>query len=195
MAHIYHKNQIFYFNAQDPCVVMEFGTVFRELIRRCCSKKQTLVFLCIGTDRATGDCLGPLLGEKLTDSSLPFPIHGTLQHPVHAQNLAETIRIINTEYKNPFIVAVDASLGTEEHIGYITLGVGALKPGAGVSKDLPQIGHMFITGIVNKSGKSDQLLLQTTRLQLVMQLATLISLGICSGLSDHAVIPLFDYAE
>lgn len=27
--------------------------------------KKGIVFLCIGTDRSTGDCLGPLLGYKI----------------------------------------------------------------------------------------------------------------------------------
>ncbi len=190
MAKKSRKNQVFYFNAQDPCAAIEFGNVFRGLLNRYSSPRRDLIFLCIGTDRATGDCLGPLLGEKLEEMSLPFPVYGTLQHPVHAQNLKETIEAIRLQYDNPFIVAVDASLGTSEHIGYITLGAGSLKPGAGVAKQLPQVGQLFITGIVNQMGHAEQLLLQTTRLHLVMHLAGLISSGIYYALATQE-----DYCE
>lgn len=185
MPRRYNKNQIFYFNSHDPYVPLEFGNVFRGLIRRYCTEKQTPVFLCIGTDRATGDCLGPLLGDKLRTLSMPFPIFGTLEHPVHARNLVSTVQLIKDSYSDPFIIAIDASLGSSDHIGYITLGAGSLKPGAGVSKELPNIGHIFITGIVNQAGEADQMLLQTTRLQIVMQLTNHIFRGIQLGLADE----------
>ncbi|WP_312492801.1 spore protease YyaC, partial [Anaerosporobacter sp.] len=73
---------------------------------------------------------------------------------------------------------IDASLGNSNHVGFITLGEGPLKPGAGVSKDLPAVGDLFITGIVNFSGLLDNMLLQTTRLNIVMKLADCICLGI-----------------
>ncbi len=47
--------------------------------------------LCIGTDRGTGDCLGPYVGHRL--SSFCFPgiyVYGTLVQPVHALNLCDT---------------------------------------------------------------------------------------------------------
>ena len=46
------------------------------------------------------------------------------------------------------MVAVDASVGDENHIGYVTLGRGSLKPGLGVCKELHAVGDLFITGIV-----------------------------------------------
>ncbi|MDO4318918.1 MAG: spore protease YyaC [Lachnospiraceae bacterium] len=185
MPRRYNKNQIFYFNSHDPYVPLEFGNVFRGLIRRYCKENQTPIFLCIGTDRATGDCLGPLLGDRLRTLSMPFPIFGTLEHPVHARNLVSTVQLIKDSYSDPFIIAVDASLGSRDHIGYITLGAGSLKPGAGVSKELPNIGHIFITGIVNQAGEADQMLLQTTRLQIVMQLTNHIFRGIQLGLANE----------
>ena len=50
-----------------------------------------LVFLCIGTDRATGDCLGPLVGSRLKSLSPSTAVYGTLETPVHATNLQETL--------------------------------------------------------------------------------------------------------
>ncbi|WDC85687.1 DUF1256 domain-containing protein [Caloramator sp. mosi_1] len=60
-----------------------------------------LVILCIGTDRSTGDCLGPLVGYKLNRLTLNknIDIFGTLNTPVHAKNLDEHIDFIYNNIK------------------------------------------------------------------------------------------------
>ena len=81
------------------------------------------------------------------------------------------------------VVAVDASVGNLEHVGYVTLGKGSLKPGLGVSKDLCEVGDIFITGIVGSSRSGDPLMLQSIRLSIVMRLADCISRSICLGMN------------
>lgn len=177
------SKKVLYFNAKDDFAAHQFGSAFRELLEENHKAGQPIIFLCIGSDRATGDCLGPILGDKLSKLSLShFKVYGTLKEPVHAKNLAETIDTIYKEHDNPFIIAIDSSLGRASHVGYVTLGKGALKPGAGVEKELPSVGDLFITGIVNFSGIFDQMLLQTTRLHLVMSLANNIYSGIRRGI-------------
>ncbi len=160
------------------------GQELRKLIREHPKAGSPIVLLCIGTDRSTGDSLGPLIGYKLSRRKLRgLTIYGTLNSPVHAMNLEETLAHIKEKHPNALIIAVDASLGTKAHIGQITLGVGSLKPGAGVNKrNLPEAGDIFITGVVNFSGMFDNMLLQSTRLSVVMQMADCISLGIFSAL-------------
>lgn len=183
MKQLLSSKKVHYFNANDNFAAHQFGVAFRTLLEENHIDGQPLIFLCIGSDRATGDCLGPLLGEKLSTLSLShFKVYGTLKQPVHAKNLSETIATIYREHENPFIVAIDSSLGRASHVGYVTLGKGALKPGAGVEKELPSVGDLFITGIVNFSGIFDQMLLQTTRLYLVMSLADNIYTGIRRGI-------------
>ena len=48
-------------------------------------------------------------------------------------------------------------------------------------KNLPEVGDVFITGIVNVSGSFEQLLLQTTRLSTVFHMAEAITQGILIG--------------
>ena len=107
-----------------------------------------------------------------------YQVYGTLEEPVHAKNLKDTIDMIHQVHEDAFIIAIDASLGKSNHVGYITLGEGPLKPGAGVDKELPEVGDIYITGIVNFSGFLDHMLLQTTRLNVVMAMADQICLGI-----------------
>lgn len=168
-----------YYNSKQLSSSYEFGKQLLEKINRQRNHCQPLVFLCIGSDRATGDSLGPIVGYKLKQRRLSsVHIYGTLETPVHAKNLDDVIREIHDTFDHPFIVAIDASLGKASHIGYFTLGEGSLKPGAGVGKTLPQVGNLYITGIVNLSGFLENSLLQTTRLHTVMDLADKISTGI-----------------
>ncbi|NLK27813.1 MAG: spore protease YyaC [Clostridiales bacterium] len=174
------KNKIAYFNSSEKSSAYELGKMLSELMKEHFLSNRTIIFLCIGSDRATGDCLGPIIGYKLSKFKglHNYYVYGTLEEPVHAKNLRDTIDMINMTHDDAFIIAIDASLGKSNHIGYITLGVGPLKPGAGVDKDLPEVGDLFITGIVNFSGFLDHMLLQTTRLNVVMSLADQICLGI-----------------
>ena len=136
------------------------------------------VILCIGTDRLIGDSLGPITGSFLLRYGCPCPVYGTLMQPVHALNLDVQSSIIRKHHPNSPVLAIDASLGSRRHQGYITIGNGAIRPGAGAGKTLPEVGDIFITGIVNVSGSFEQLLLQTTRLATIFHMAESISQGI-----------------
>lgn len=140
------------------------------------------VTVCIGTDRSTGDSLGPIVGTRLLDLGTPVTVYGTLAKPVHATNLQETLEEIYSVFDNPLIIAVDACLGRSESVGSITLASGALKPGAGVNKDLPQVGDIHFTGIVNVGGYMEYFVLQNTRLGLVWKMANVIAASIHHGL-------------
>lgn len=174
------RNRITYYNSSEENTAFELGRTLTELMREQVTSNRTIVFLCIGSDRATGDCLGPIIGYKLSKNMYHqyYYVYGTLEEPVHAKNLKDTVTLIYQAHEDAFIIAIDASLGKSNHIGYITIGEGPLKPGAGVDKDLPEVGDLFITGIVNFSGLLDHMLLQTTRLNVVMSLADQICLAI-----------------
>ncbi|MBW6411780.1 spore protease YyaC [Clostridium weizhouense] len=140
---------------------------------------KNIVFLCIGTDRSTGDSLGPLVGYKLRFlSTNNIHILGTLQNPIHSKNLNNKLDEINNKFKNPYIVAIDACLGNIHNIGKVFVEKKSILPGAALNKNLPAVGQMSITGIVNVSSSFDFLVLQNTRLNTVMMLSDIISRGI-----------------
>jgi putative sporulation protein YyaC len=76
------------------------------------------------------------------------------------------------------MIAIDACLGRLKSVGAITVAKGPVRPGAGVNKQLPPVGDIHITGIVNVSGFMEFFVLQNTRLHLVMNMAKTIANGI-----------------
>lgn len=137
-----------------------------------------LIYLCIGTDRATGDCLGPLVGSRLRILNPSANVFGTLESPVHATNLQQTLEEIFNKYENPFIIAVDACLGSAERIGYINVRKGSLKPGTALNKSLPEVGNFHISAVVNVGGFFEHMILQNTRLFIVYKMADIIAKGL-----------------
>lgn len=130
------------------------------------------IVVCIGTDRSTGDSLGPLVGTLLTAKKpRHIKVYGTLHEPVHATNLTDYLIEITENHRNPFIIAVDACLGKSASIGHLISGVGPIQPGSALKKNLPAVGDIHITGVVNISGFMEHSILQNTRLSIVMDMA------------------------
>jgi len=129
-----------------------------------------IAYVCIGTDRSTGDSLAPLVGYNLINKY--SNVYGTIHNPVHAKNLEETMNKIDIE--NTLVIAIDACLGKMEHVGNIFINEGSLKPGAGIGKDLMEVGDISIAGIVNFGGFMDFMVLQNTRLSMVVNLSEII---------------------
>ena len=170
---------VFYINSNQAGCSHTISHSLKKCILNCPRHWSEIVFLCIGSDRVTGDCLGPYIGQQLSRFCHPgISVYGTLSSPVHALNLSETTQNILRNHPDSLIIAIDASLGQKKHLGYVTIANGALYPGAAVHKELPPVGHIHITGIVNISGMLEYLTLQTTRLSTVISIAEQITDGI-----------------
>ena len=170
-----------YINSSSPFAVTKFSNLIFDYILEEYMEKHNIVILCIGTDRSTGDSLGPLVGHKLSPIIKNLKnVHllGTLDNPVHAKNLESYISRIDEDYKHPFIIAIDSSLGNIDKVGFLSIKNLPLKPGAGVNKILPSVGNISITGVVNIGGVMEFMVLQNTRLSLVMNMADIISKSI-----------------
>lgn len=143
------------------------------------NNNRPIVFVCIGSDRSTGDSLGPLVGHKLQHISRNnINVYGTLRNPIHAKNIVNILDNIDSNFMNPYIIAIDSCLGSLNNVGKIFIRKSPLIPGLALNKSLPPVGEMSITGIVNISSGFDFLVLQNTRLHIVMNLADSISRGI-----------------
>ncbi|NCB93478.1 MAG: spore protease YyaC [Clostridia bacterium] len=173
------KRSVFFINEKKASASSELSHLLKKCIEKVDHPWKEIIILCIGSDRITGDSLGPLIGHRLSKYRWKnIHIYGTLDYPVHALNLEQTVICLKKRHPSALIIAVDASLGSKKHVGFITVGTGPILPGAGVHKSLPLVGDLFITGILNASGTFEHLMLQTTRLSLVVQMAETISDGI-----------------
>ncbi|OXS55562.1 spore protease YyaC [Cohnella sp. CIP 111063] len=182
----------YYVAHTDPAASMRLASKFGAYFNRL-SPHRRIVVVCIGTDRCTGDSLGPLTGTLLGKYRSPeFEIFGTLENPVHAMNLADTMDKLSFRFDDPFVIGIDACLGQASSIGAVVIGDGPLRPGAGVNKQLPPVGDIHVSGIVNIGGLLGYQALQSTRLHLVMNMAGLISRSLLVGIrmsTDRATEP------
>jgi putative sporulation protein YyaC len=122
-------------------------------------------FVCIGTDRSTGDAFGPLVGTRLKE--LGYNVLGTLDEPVHGMNLAEKLKQIPS---GAYVIAVDACLGNLSSVGKVIHKKGPAHPGSGLGKKMTPVGDCHYYGVVNIGGIMEHFVLQSTRLSLVMKM-------------------------
>lgn len=174
-------------NARDPGASIVLAAGLNRYLSSA-GPSRPVVTVCIGTDRSTGDCLGPLTGTLVSEGldGKAF-VYGTLEQPVHASNLQETMSWVRSRHPFAFTVAIDACLGRLDSVGTLTLGRGALRPGAGVNKSLPAVGDIYLTGVVNVGGFMEYFVLQNTRLHLVLRMARVISRSVRQAIADCCV--------
>lgn len=182
----------------DPLASYRLSTRLAECVYSLQSIGSEFAILCIGSDRSTGDALGPLVGTRLKKHECKsMRVYGTLDEPVHAINLQDVL--VDILSNNSTVVAVDACLGKASNVGTLYANTGPLSPGAGVKKVLPQAGDIHITGTVNVKGFMEYAVLQNTRLSLVVKMADIISDAVIKTLPiliktcNAAEVPEFTY--
>ena len=135
------------------------------------------IVVCVGSDLAIGDSLGPIVGSMLAykTQGLGVFLYGTLASPVTAKDIKYLRRFLKETHKNRPIIAVDAAVGENGDIGLIKGLDSPLCPGSGAGKKLGTVGDISLMGIVAEKSVSNYGLLNTTRLNLVYSMAEIIS--------------------
>jgi putative sporulation protein YyaC len=124
-----------------------------------------LVFLCVGSDRSTGDAFGPLVGSLLQEAGYPHVL-GTLAEPCDSDNLLE--RVAGLPSGLP-VLAIDCCVGTA--VGCYQLHPGPLSPGKFMGKPLPRVGDASLLAVVCRNTDNPYRALQSASLHLVMGMA------------------------
>ena len=145
------------------------------------------VIVCIGSDLAIGDSLGPITGSmlKFKTQGLPIFLYGTLSAPITAKEIPYMRTFLKETHPHSQILAIDATVGGSGDIGLIKLSNTPLQPGAGANKQLGSLGDLSIMGIVAEKSVANFGLLNTTRLNLVYTMAELISDGVSTILWER----------
>lgn len=143
------------------------------------------IFLCVGSDKITGDAFGPLVGRKLktlfSDYYQNVSVRGTLEETICATNIEAEIEKIQKECGNPCIIAIDSAFGSKEYVGKIMVSNQKMNFGKGIRKKVVEIGEISIKGIVavdSKLPKYNYHILQNTSLNIVVNLAEITADGI-----------------
>jgi putative sporulation protein YyaC len=135
------------------------------------------VVLCIGSDLAIGDSLGPVTGSMLKRKThgLNVFIYGTLSAPVTAKEIKYVRQFLKETHPSAPIIAIDAAVGSEGDIGLIKILDTPLKPGAGANKNLGEVGDLSILGIVAEKSVSNYAIFHQTRFHLIYKMSEIIS--------------------
>ncbi len=146
------------------------------------------VVVCVGSDLAIGDSLGPITGSmlKYKTQGLDVFLYGTLSAPVTAKEIKYLRAFLRETHAGSQIVAIDAAVGEKGDIGLIKLSDSPLLPGAGANKKLGAVGDVSIMGIVAEKSITNYGLLNTTRLNLVYSMSEVISTAVSTLLWNQA---------
>ena len=111
-------------------------------------ERETVV-ICIGSDRVSGDMLGPLVGSALREEDrLPCPVYGWGGESGNGLNREKYLEMIGRRHRGSRLISVDAALGKEEDVGKIRLKKGGVKAGGALERKGDRIGDVGVIGVV-----------------------------------------------
>ncbi|WP_248278446.1 spore protease YyaC [Bacillus sp. DNRA2] len=143
----------------------------------------------IGSNRISGDSLGPFVGTLLDDL---FPNHltvfGNLKLPLDCISIESEISKLSLP-GHSFVVAIDSVLGNDNTINSIVVQNGHIKPGKGLGSDLPPIGDCSVMGVVVKNDCDLETELLFSDLHLIYTMANNIAKGISLAVRQYFHYP------
>lgn len=158
-------------DSRSENAVEDIANSLTDILNNC----DDVVIVNIGTDRCVGDSVGPLLGTLLSETNIDIPVYGTLEDPIHALNLKAKIQEIKEKHPYRTIIAIDSCLGRESNVGIIKINNTPVNPGAGVGKDLPEVGDYSILAVTNTDNMFN---FYNTNLRLVYRLSRILAKAI-----------------
>lgn len=146
------------------------------------------VILCVGSDLAIGDSLGPIVGTllKRKKEGTNAYLYGTLRAPITAKEVKYLSEFLQKTHPNSKVIAVDAAVGESSEIGLVKLTDNPLRPGSGANKRLASVGDVSVLGIVGEKTSFSYTSLGLTRLNLVFGMAEKIAEAIAGYLAARA---------
>jgi len=105
---------------------VEFTNRLKEELRGLSYKD--VIFVCIGTDKVSGDSFGTFVGSYLKEYGFTNVV-GDLEETVNNQNIRDIIKELP---RNKKIIAIDATLGNLKDRGKLLVSKGSVVAGASV---------------------------------------------------------------
>ena len=141
-----------------------------------------IIILCIGTGKIVGDSIGPLIGEniKLLENKY-IKIYGDLNNTINFRNAREILTEIYENFDKPYIITIDAALGSKDNIGQIVLNKGYIKIGKALEKNIcfySNINIKCVVGLNTNSKENNMQQLRNVEEKEVYDIVSIVSLGI-----------------
>ena len=110
------------------------------------------VIVCVGSDKISGDALGPMVGSLLRATGVPCPVYGVEGATVNGGSLAEYRNFVQRYHPGVPVIAVDAAVGNPDEVGHIKYRLGGVKAGGAMGRTEPPLGDLAILGVVGVKG-------------------------------------------
>jgi len=166
------------FNFNNRCAVNGIACALTSLI----GAKRAPVIVCIGSDRISGDSLGPITGSMLK-KKLFLPqifVLGCLEKTITAKEVNYLNNFIKETLRDRLVICVDSAVGAFSDVGAIKISDSPLIPGSGINKKLAKVGDVSIQGVVTEKGMLCKTALSEVRMNMVYKMSDIISDAIAS---------------
>ncbi|MDR1939802.1 MAG: spore protease YyaC [Clostridiales bacterium] len=143
------------------------------------------VIMCIGSDRVSGDLLGPAVGKILVEEyNLRAYVYGVTGRNINGENIDEYDGFIKKIHGGSVVVAVDACLGPEREIGQIKVSRCGVGAGFAVRKPGKRYGDVGVVGIVAKNSSDNVMQLLSAEYSLVEKLSRKVAEYVFGNMSE-----------
>ena len=163
----------------------------------CCFEKinafSDIIILCVGSNKVVGDCIGPIVGQKLNkllQNNESIHVYGDMEKTLNLKNAEPIIKKALYEYANPFIITVDSALGRQEMVKKIVVSSGEIKIGNSLGRSINYDSHINIKGVVGEYKNTIDENMETLKLvkpELVMRLSEIVVHGITTMLVSSCI--------
>ncbi|MBP3707815.1 MAG: spore protease YyaC [Clostridia bacterium] len=128
-----------------------------DCLNKYVEKDKNIIFFCIGTDRVIGDCVGPITGSLLKNKYGNKNIYGDLEENLTYENIEDKLNEVNLKYSNPYIIAIDAALSSNEDIGKFYVDNKGINYRKSLNSKNLKIGDIGIKVVVGKDYNDSEL--------------------------------------
>lgn len=114
------------------------------------------VIVCIGTNKISGDALGPLVGDFLVEIyDIDAYVYGKSGGNVNGVNFSAYYAHIQSHHADSIIVAIDSCLGAKADVGKIKVTSAGVRAGGALGKNNQRIGDIGILAVVGEYGQDN----------------------------------------
>lgn len=145
-----------------------------------------IIFLCIGTTKVVGDSFGPFVGtclKKSLENYTDIKIMGDLKNDITYNEIENTIKLIEKEYKNSLVIVIDSALSKKENIGKVFVQNRGLQYAQSLKKKNNIIGNISIKAVVGKNTNNSLINFKTLK-DVSMEKIELMSNFVVRGITE-----------